>query len=732
MNTKWKVILVVMLIILSICGVFIALFVFDSRDNLDNFVDTEVKSIQAIVATIEDEISHRYRRRIQTFINYKELPKQEEIVSAFARKDREELLRLSAPFLQAIRDENPYFSTFAWLTLDHHAFLRVHRPSSFGDEIGKMRPDIVAATKDQRQYAGYMVSRTGLQYRIVQPVSYKGQYVGNLQFGLKDDLLLDAIYTKLNVPVGLVIPNKKFSFITHSKVPSLAGSSHTIQSKQIDLFKDPASPIDWNLEQQQVSLEGKTYIIANAFTIRNYRQESQGYVFVALDISKQVNLLQSRIVFILLLSSVLLFLSFLMLYSSYGNLVQKIIDLNKDLQKSNQGLEEQVKERTLSLQRKQDQLQRYMTGIDNIGIGLCVIDSGYRLQEMNDTLTKELGEQKSNRCYRAIMELETPCPNCRLSEVIEQSQIAKYQVTRSDGRIIEIVASPIDNEDGSVSCMEIVRDITDQKEQEAHRLEISKQKEQLKNIESLRTMAGAIAHRFNNAMMVIINNLAFVKLDLSDNSKAHRMISDTAQVATEASQIGSMMLSYVGQQPLKVQTIPLESLVGECVTAFSTLLPPTIALKLTPPDQSLYCSVDQKQIKEVIESILTNASESLEEENGTIEVTFGSNDFTADSFPIPFHNDTLEDGVYVFCQIKDTGHGIKPADLARIFEPFYTTRFVGRGLGLALTVGIMQLHHGAITVDSIAGQGTTVRILLPALSESMESSTIQGNQHEYV
>lgn len=714
----------VMLIILSICGVFITLFIFDSRDNLNNFVDTEVKTTQAIVATIEEENSRRYRRRIQTFINYKDLLKQEKIVSAFARKDREELLRLSAPFLQAIRGENPYFSTFSWLTPDHHAFLRVHRPSSFGDEIGKMRPDIVAATREQRQYAGYMVSRTGLQYRIVQPVSYKGQFVGNLQFGLKDDQLLDVIYAKLNVPVGMVIPNKKFSFITHSKVPSLTGSSHTIQSKQIDLFKDPASPINWNLEQQQVFLEGKTYIIANAFTMWNYRQEPQGYVFVALDISKQVNLLQSRIVFILLLSFVLLFLSFLMLYSSYGNLVQKIINLNKDLQKSNQSLEEQVTERTHTLQRKQEQLQRYMKGIDAIGIGMCVIDSDYRLHEMNETLVNRLGHQDNRRCYRAIMEQEIPCSNCRLTEVIGRGEVAHYQVTRSDGRIIEIAASPIYNEDGTVSCMEIIRDITAQKEQETQRLEINKHEERLNKFKSLRTMAGAIAHRFNNSMMVINGNLEFVLRTLPDNSKAYQAISDTAQVATEASQIGSMMLSYVGQQVLNLQEEHFETVVNETVSAFTHHLQPTISLTLTPPDQPLHCSMDKKQIQEVIESILTNASESLEKNSGTIEVTFGTNDFTVDSFPIPFQSDSLQDGVYVFCQIKDSGHGIKPQELPRIFEPFYTTRFIGRGLGLALTVGIMQSHGGAITIDSVPGQGTTVRILLPAGSPQVQDENV--------
>ena len=87
-----------------------------------------------------------------------------------------------------------------------------------------------------------------------------------------------------------------------------------------------------------------------------------------------------------------------------------------------------------------------------------------------------------------------------------------------------------------------------------------------------------------------------------------------------------------------------------------------------------------------------------------------------------FQSKNLQDRRYVFCQIKDSGHGINPNDLSLIFEPFYTTRFVGRGLGLALTVGIMQAHHGAIMVESVLEKGTTVRVLLPSTSSDQQTS----------
>ncbi|MCK5071370.1 MAG: PAS domain-containing protein, partial [Desulfocapsa sp.] len=126
-------------------------------------------------------------------------------------------------------------------------------------------------------------------------------------------------------------------------------------------------------------------------------------------------------------------------------------------------------------------------------------------------------------------------------------------------------------------------DITENIKREEQKLEVSLQKEQLKKLESLKTMAGAIAHRFNNAMTAVQGNLELMTRILTKDSTEHKMASDAASAATDASQIGSRMLSYVGQQQLKLQTIPLEVLVKESFFTFKNSLNPAISLKFTPP-----------------------------------------------------------------------------------------------------------------------------------------------------
>ena len=261
-------------------------------------------------------------------------------------------------------------------------------------------------------------------------------------------------------------------------------------------------------------------------------------------------------------------------------------------------------------------------------------------------------------------------------------------------------------------------DISDQKEQETKRLQTSLQQEQLVHFESLKTMAGAIAHRFNNSMMVVTGNLELITEATVDDSAEHKMASDAAQAARGASQVGSMMLSYVGQRPLKLQEVSLVSLVKESLTELQNLFSPEISLKFIKPEELFYCSMDQQQITEVVESLLINAIESLKDGAGSIEITFGRDSLATSSFPIVFQSELNQEGMYVFCQIKDSGHGIDSENLLRIFEPFYSTKFVGRGLGLALTVGVMQAHHGAVTVKSNPGEGTTVRVLLPPIDPS--------------
>lgn len=387
-----------------------------------------------------------------------------------------------------------------------------------------------------------------------------------------------------------------------------------------------------------------------------------------------------------------------------------------DLATLNEKLRIEVAERRLAeetLLQSKEHLERYITAIDDIGMGLCVIDADHRVRDMNTTLVAWFGDHRGKTCHGMLMGLDHPCSHCKLQDVVTHGTRVRYHSTSVDGRSFESVVTPVKNSDGTISVMEIIRDITEQKQRQEQRIKISRQKEELKKLDSLRTMAGAVAHRFNNAMVGVQGNLELMTFALPHDSKEYKMALLALQSARGASQVGSMMLSYVGQQPLQLRECSFSAFVCEIITAFRHRVPSPFTLRCIPPSQPLYCSFDREQMQKVAENVLQNAIESLDGDSGTVEVTFGTGHFEIDSFPLSFQGSNLKDGNYAYCRIEDSGHGIHPENIQQIFEPFYTTRFVGRGLGLALAVGIMRLHNGAVLVESEPETGTTVRILLP-------------------
>ncbi len=373
----------------------------------------------------------------------------------------------------------------------------------------------------------------------------------------------------------------------------------------------------------------------------------------------------------------------------------------------------------IALQESKDQWTETFNAIPDV---ITIQDRKMRIVQANKAahqfFNKEAGGLIRKFCFHELYGNTDPCPECPLPATIHDKGSHTEIIRFEDiGKTFMVSSSSILDDSGAIKYLvHVARDITKQQEQEQLILDIELQREQLKHIESLKTLAGAIAHSFNNAMTVVQGNLDLIRFSLDESSKEHQMASAAAQAAAGASRIGSMMLRYVGQQSSQLQEIVFPDLVKEATLAFEKKLPSQISLQFVSPDQPLYCSVDKEQMIEVVENILTNAVDSLEGELGTIEITFGTDFFTSNSFPVSFRNDDIKEGRYMFCQIKDTGHGIAPENLPRIFEPFYTTRFVGRGLGLAMTVGIMRAHKGAITVESTPHKGTSVRVLLPVVS----------------
>jgi CheY-like chemotaxis protein len=180
------------------------------------------------------------------------------------------------------------------------------------------------------------------------------------------------------------------------------------------------------------------------------------------------------------------------------------------------------------------------------------------------------------------------------------------------------------------------------------------------------------------------------------------------------------MLAYSGKGQFVVQPVNLTKVLEEMTHLLHTVISKKARLHCDFPKDVLTTEGDPGQIRQVVLNLITNASDALGENSGTISLSTGSTRLTLSEASGFVLSENLTSGEYVFVEVTDTGYGMDAETKARMFEPFFSTKFSGRGLGLAAVLGIVRGHGGAISVESGPGRGTTIRVLFPAFGKPEE------------
>jgi PAS domain S-box-containing protein len=272
---------------------------------------------------------------------------------------------------------------------------------------------------------------------------------------------------------------------------------------------------------------------------------------------------------------------------------------------------------------------------------------------------------------------------------------------------VEISARAI-REDGRVTgLLGIARDITARKQmEELHR--------QLQTAESLGRMAAAIAHHFNNQIQTVLMGLEMVRLEIPHSPSSHEILVAAERSARQAAEIGSLMLTYLGQSAGKREALDLAAACRPAVAQCRARLPAGATLADELPEAGPRIAADAAQIRRALLCLLANAEEALPSDGGEIRVSVGT--ISGESIPTT-HRVPLDFAplvpTYACMSVADNGAGIGEHDLERIFDPFFTTKFHGRGTGLAIVLGIARAHNGAVVVESLPGAGSRFRLFLP-------------------
>jgi len=259
--------------------------------------------------------------------------------------------------------------------------------------------------------------------------------------------------------------------------------------------------------------------------------------------------------------------------------------------------------------------------------------------------------------------------------------------------------------------LSVGRDITEQRNLEQQMLHSQK-------LESLGVLAGGIAHDFNNLLTGILGNADLAKTEMSPLDPSRASLEGIEVAARRAADLCRQLLAYSGRGRFIIEPLNLHELVEEMGHLLTVSISKKVVLKYHFSDGIPAVDADATQLRQVVMNLIVNASEAIGQRSGVISVTVGLAHCEADYLKGCFGADRLAAGDYVYLEVADTGHGMDKATLDRIFDPFFSTKFTGRGLGLAAVLGIMRGHHGAVRVYSEPGRGTTFKLLFPASESS--------------
>ncbi len=303
-----------------------------------------------------------------------------------------------------------------------------------------------------------------------------------------------------------------------------------------------------------------------------------------------------------------------------------------------------------------------------------------------------------------------------------RTRTLEIEIMHKDGSMIstETVCRFLRDEYGNaVGVLGINRDITERKRAEKERLSLERQVQRAQKLESLGVLAGGIAHDFNNILVAV---LGYAELSVEALDETHPALASVRKIekgARRAADLTRQMLAYSGRGQFVVEALAVSTLIDDMVHLLRTSVSRKIELNLAPGRNLALIEADVAQIQQVVMNLITNASESIGDETGTITLSTGEMACEADYFAQNLAAPTSPEyappaGNYVYFEVSDTGCGMDEETKTKLFDPFFTTKFTGRGLGMAAVLGIVRGHSGAILLDTAPGKGSTFRVFFPA------------------
>jgi PAS domain S-box-containing protein len=303
----------------------------------------------------------------------------------------------------------------------------------------------------------------------------------------------------------------------------------------------------------------------------------------------------------------------------------------------------------------------------------------------------------------------------------------EFQITQQDSqRLITIhsIAELIKDDEGNpVTVMGVIQDITDQKAKEEENVKLFSLLQQAQKMESIGNLAGGIAHDFNNLLFPIIGLSEMLLDDLPKGSQEHENVQEILKAGKRGGDLVKQILAFSRQSEHRKIPVRVQQVLREVLKLMRSTIPSDIEIT---QDIQVDCGLvmaDPTQIHQIAMNLITNAYHAIDPPGGKINVLLKETVLCEKDLV----GSPLQPGKYAMLEISDTGSGIDPAAMDKIFEPYFTTKEKGKGtgLGLAVVYGIVREHLGHIHVESEVGSGTTVNVYIPKMARASESGPVE-------
>ena len=290
------------------------------------------------------------------------------------------------------------------------------------------------------------------------------------------------------------------------------------------------------------------------------------------------------------------------------------------------------------------------------------------------------------------------------------NELDLFERDRSGMAYLEIVITPMEGRTDRCASGYLVQiqDITRRKLAEEEKKEL-----QVQRMESIFTLAGGIAHDFNNALSGITGNIELLKMDLPNMAGIDRYVEAMSNAAQRMVHLTDQLLAYARGGKYWPKNVSLSEFVEETLPMIQHKISPAICVKTNLASDILNVEADMTQMHMVLSAVVINAAEAIE---GKGQIIIRTSNKEIDE-GVARYNPGLKSGRYSCLTVQDDGKGMDAETKRKIFEPFFTRKFQGRGLGMAAVYGIVKNHGGWISVESQLGKGTVVQIYLPAVED---------------